>query len=160
MIYYYFFLCWIESCKYIRKNERILKAYDTRSSQAVPHPSTILARRCLTSVIGRERVFSSWYGRRHKNGYSSWLYNLIYILFYSQTDCPLNIGVLCYVYGGAICTNVRVITHNSEMFFKRFVVLKKTVLCVQAGKQFTSFGWLLCSSWGEGQRWCWARLHR
>ena len=40
------------------------KAYDTGSSQAVPHPSTIPARRCLTSVIGRERVFSSWYGRR------------------------------------------------------------------------------------------------
>ena len=42
------------------------KAYDTGSSQAVPHPSTIPARRCLTSVIGRERVFSSWYGRRHQ----------------------------------------------------------------------------------------------
>ena len=41
------------------------KAYGTRCSQAVPHPSTILARWCLTSVIGRERVFSSWYGRRH-----------------------------------------------------------------------------------------------
>ena len=40
------------------------KAYGTRCSQAVPHPSTILARRCLTSVIGRERVCSLWYGRR------------------------------------------------------------------------------------------------
>ena len=40
------------------------KAYGTRCSQAVPHPSTILARRCLTSVIRRERVCSSWYGRR------------------------------------------------------------------------------------------------
>ena len=39
------------------------EAYGTRSSQAVPHPSTILARQCLTSVIGRERVYSSWYGR-------------------------------------------------------------------------------------------------
>ena len=43
---------------------RIRKVYGTRSSQAVPHPSTILARRCLTSVIRRERVYSSWYGRR------------------------------------------------------------------------------------------------
>ena len=42
------------------------KAYGTRCSQAVPHPSTILARRCLTSVIGRERVCSSWYGRRRR----------------------------------------------------------------------------------------------
>ena len=40
------------------------EVYDTRRSQAVPHPSTTLARRCLTSVIGRERVYSSWYGRR------------------------------------------------------------------------------------------------
>ena len=44
--------------------KRNTKAYGTGSSQAVPHPSTIPARRCLTSVIGRERVFSSWYGRR------------------------------------------------------------------------------------------------
>ena len=42
------------------------KAYGTRCSQAVPHPSTILARRCLTSVIRRERVCSSWYGRRQR----------------------------------------------------------------------------------------------
>ena len=55
----------------------INKAYDTRSSQAVPHPSTILARRCLTSVIGRERVFSSWYGRRHLNASSVNTYKLI-----------------------------------------------------------------------------------
>ena len=47
-------------CKSLLKS----KAYGTRCSQAVPHPSTILARRCLTSVIGRERVYSSWYGRR------------------------------------------------------------------------------------------------
>ena len=40
------------------------KVYSTRYSQAVTHPSTNLARRCLTSVIGREPVFSTWYGRR------------------------------------------------------------------------------------------------
>ena len=40
---------------------RPLQHENTRCSQAVPHPSTILARRCLTSVIGRERVYSSWY---------------------------------------------------------------------------------------------------
>ena len=42
------------------------EAYDTRCSQAVTHPSTGRARRCLTSVIGREPVFSAWYGRRQQ----------------------------------------------------------------------------------------------
>src|SRR5215469_15075438 len=40
------------------------KVYCTRYSQAVTHPSTNRARRCLTSVIGREPVLSTWYGRR------------------------------------------------------------------------------------------------
>ena len=35
----------------------------TQCSQAVSHPSTNRARCCLTSVIGRELVFSTWYGR-------------------------------------------------------------------------------------------------
>ena len=39
-------------------------AYNTRDSQAVTHPSTNRARRCLTSVIRREPVCSTWYGRR------------------------------------------------------------------------------------------------
>ncbi|ESO98700.1 hypothetical protein LOTGIDRAFT_114089, partial [Lottia gigantea] len=40
-------------------------AYSTRCSQAVTHPSTNRARRWLTSVIGRELVLSTWFGRRH-----------------------------------------------------------------------------------------------
>ena len=69
-------VCWFV-CLYVRLSVTKLcnllfnvykqtKVYNTRSSQAVPHPSTILARWCLTSVIGRERVYSSWYGRRRK----------------------------------------------------------------------------------------------
>ena len=46
---------------YLKKNW----AYSTEYSQAVTHPSTNSAQCCLTSVIGRELVFSTWYGRRH-----------------------------------------------------------------------------------------------
>ena len=46
------------------KNEKRKKEDNsTRGSQAVTHPSTNRAQRCLTSVIGRELVFSAWYGR-------------------------------------------------------------------------------------------------
>ena len=38
--------------------------YSTMYSQAVTHPSTNMAQCCLTSVIRRELVFSTWYGRR------------------------------------------------------------------------------------------------
>ena len=51
------------------ENEKLLamaKVYGTRYSQAVTHPSTNRARRCLTSVIGREPVLSTWYGRRRQ----------------------------------------------------------------------------------------------
>ena len=40
------------------------KAYSTEYSQAVTHPSTNSALCCLTAVIGRELVLSTWYGRR------------------------------------------------------------------------------------------------
>ena len=39
------------------------KGYNTWCSQAVSHPSTNQALCCLTSVIGREAVHSTWYGR-------------------------------------------------------------------------------------------------
>ena len=54
----------------ITKQSLALKAkkiiYSTWCSQAVTHLSTNHARRCLTSVIGREPVFSTWYGRRQR----------------------------------------------------------------------------------------------
>ena len=46
--------------KLMRKKK---KANSTWCSQAVTHPSTNQAQRCLTSVIGRELVLSTWYGR-------------------------------------------------------------------------------------------------
>ena len=41
------------------EGEQKAKVYSTRYSQAVSHPSTNRARRCLTSVIGREPVYST-----------------------------------------------------------------------------------------------------
>ena len=42
-------------------------AYSTLDSQAVSDPSTKRAQRCLTWLIGREAVFSTWYGRKRNN---------------------------------------------------------------------------------------------
>ena len=62
--------CRLEFCRLpdwaLLQNCRYKKAYGTGCSQAVPHPNTIPARRCLTSVIRREPVYSSWYGRRQQ----------------------------------------------------------------------------------------------
>ena len=40
------------------------KAYCTVNSQAVTHPTTNSIHYCLTSVIGWELVYSTWYGHR------------------------------------------------------------------------------------------------
>ena len=43
-------------------------ACDIMYSQVVTHPSTNMTQCCLTSVIRRERVLSTWYGRRQDSG--------------------------------------------------------------------------------------------
>ena len=43
-------------------------ACDIMYSQVVTHPSTNMTQCCLTSVIGRERVLSTWYGHRQDSG--------------------------------------------------------------------------------------------
>ena len=45
-------------------SENLAKAYNTWDSQAVSDPSTNQAQRCLTCQIGRDGVFSTWYGRK------------------------------------------------------------------------------------------------
>ena len=46
-------------------NGKIWKnTYNTWDSQAVSDPSTNQAQRCLTWQIGRDVVFSTWYGRK------------------------------------------------------------------------------------------------
>ena len=61
--------------------QRVKKAYSTKYSQAVTHPSTNLAQCCLTSVIGRELVLSTWYGRRHRTQYIQNVLIVMEILF-------------------------------------------------------------------------------
>lgn len=48
------------------EKEKRKKAYSTRYSQAVSHPSTNQARPCLASEIRRDRARSGWYGRRRR----------------------------------------------------------------------------------------------
>ena len=49
------------------KDKTVQNVYSNLYSQAVTHPSTNRSQPCLTSVIGRELVYSRWYGRRHEN---------------------------------------------------------------------------------------------
>ena len=67
-IYYLFYkdLKWLQSKFLITNYKTKVYAYSTKYSQAVTHPSTNLAQCCLTSVIRRELVCSTWYGRRHE----------------------------------------------------------------------------------------------
>ena len=80
------------------------KVYSTWCSQAVTHLSTDHARRCLTSVIGREPVFSTWYGRRHESESTNVImasqcrplrFNKCSIFFYhSKTSLALKLRLL------------------------------------------------------------------
>lgn len=57
-------MAWPETGPPRRGQKGVQKAYSTRYSQAVSHPSTNQARPCLASEIRRDRARSGWYGRR------------------------------------------------------------------------------------------------
>ena len=48
------------------KGEGRQKAYSTRYSQAISHPSTNQARSCLASEIRQDRALSGWHGHRRR----------------------------------------------------------------------------------------------
>ena len=52
----------------VTKGKTVQNVYSNLYSQAVTHPSTNRSQPCLTSVIGRELVYSRWYGRRQPSG--------------------------------------------------------------------------------------------
>ena len=56
----------VTSSKTTNQQTKTKNAYNTQYSQAVSHPSTNWALCCLTAVIGREPVYSAWYGRRQR----------------------------------------------------------------------------------------------
>ena len=68
---------------------------DTRCSQAVTHPSTNRAWCCLTSVTGRELVFSPWYGRCWREAAD------LFTLPYADTVIGRVVGVGGGVFGPA-----------------------------------------------------------
>ena len=59
-------------CMAWKKWRKKKDANSTPCSQAVTHPSTNRALRCFTSVIGRELVRSTWYGRWRKQALISY----------------------------------------------------------------------------------------
>ena len=69
--------------------------YSTAYSQAVTHPSTNAAQCCLTSVIGRELVFSTWYGRIQ---YSNPHFSHWWILFPWATHSLRNMIPACLTF--------------------------------------------------------------
>ena len=72
------------------------KANSTRCSQAVSHPSTNRARRCLTSVIGREPVYSAWYGRRQM-----FLFLTLFIRYITDDVIIIRQGRIDFLSGGS-----------------------------------------------------------
>ena len=55
----------IEILESLKKKMEEKRDYNTWCSQVVSNPSTNQARRGLTSLIRREVVLSSWYGRNN-----------------------------------------------------------------------------------------------
>ena len=100
-----------------KKKKKKKKDYSTQSSQVVSNPSTNRARRGLTSLIGREVVLSSWYGRNHQ----SLLFP--YVLFpsrkYKYKNCCCCCCCCCKKRGKLVLGNkAHTHTHKRETFFE------------------------------------------
>ena len=66
-------------------------AYSTGDSQAVSDPSTNPAQRCLTCQIGRDGVFSTWYGRKRHQSLSD-----IYLLSNVHSHIKATLSIMIF----------------------------------------------------------------
>ena len=107
---------WVDKKKMTKNN---FSAYWTWYSQLVSHASTNHARHSLTSVIGREKVQSTWYGRRHRTKFCRWLYYVRSRGALKWRSCgvfswisSLNLLIESYVYG-IVCPSPMPIMYRS-----------------------------------------------
>ena len=75
-------------------------ACDIMYSQVVTHPSTNMTQCCLTSVIRRERVLSTWYGHRQVDSSVTFNYfcQPIFKLFFNLCFDSLYFSIPWFVY--------------------------------------------------------------
>ena len=142
---------------WLLKETRILRQKITNStwcSQAVTHPSTNHAQRCLTAVIRREPVFWTWYDRWR---WSS-LHDLPIHLQLRNFGIPTSLKLLkstlllqCislrfYGVPGTYCMYCTGATFRQNLLFERYHCScglcqeKYTGQCVWEGKCIKSFG--------------------
>lgn len=107
-------------------------AKDTRGSQAVTHPSTNRAQRCLTSVIGRELVLSTWYGPCRSTNKKTQLLSfpqtqndatLFYrpnFLFYSKHIFHLSLTHLATLFWPENSFKIRILDFMKSKYYKMY----------------------------------------
>ena len=78
------------SCLWSNMKDIYENVYSIQYSKAVTHSSTDWPRRCLTSVIGREPVFSTWYGRRQSFSEGA-IYCLYFLIHYLSLLVPVTV---------------------------------------------------------------------
>ena len=103
-------------------NFSITKANSTWCSEVVSHPSTTQAQCCLTLVIRREPVYSTWYG--------SWLifrHNFCIFMCQQQLRFPSNCTKLTNLIK-FILMQIKVKINAKFTFCRRLLMVQKSIL--------------------------------
>ena len=77
-----------------KKKQQKWNAYNPWCSQAVTHRSSNHAQRCLTSVIGREPVFSTWFVMWRNLSIIFHVFDLLLYFYFIRSP---KVGVICIV---------------------------------------------------------------